>query len=137
MMALSIRQPWAWLIVQGHKPVENRTWSTRCRGPILIHASKGMTNDEYEFVGDVLETIPELRALGIILPDRKLIERGGIVGIANITDCVTDCESPFFSGPFGFVLDRVAPLPFVPVKGMLGFFDVPNALVPDALEMDR
>lgn len=134
-MALSIRQPWAWLIVQGHKPVENRTWSTRCRGPILIHASKGMTNDEYEFVGDVLETIPELRALGIILPDRKLIERGGIVGVANIIGCVTDCESPFFSGPFGFMLDGAEPLPFMPFKGMLGFFNVPDELVTNVLKL--
>jgi len=36
--SLSIRQPWAWLIVQGHKPIENRTWPTTYRGPLLIHA---------------------------------------------------------------------------------------------------
>ncbi|WP_206002040.1 ASCH domain-containing protein [Paraburkholderia aromaticivorans] len=38
MKALSIRQPWAWLIVKGHKDIENRTWSTRFRGRVLIHA---------------------------------------------------------------------------------------------------
>ena len=43
MKALSIRQPWAWLIVNGHKDIENRSWPTRFRGPVLIHAAKGMT----------------------------------------------------------------------------------------------
>ena len=36
--ALSIRQPWAELIVRGHKDVENRTWRHSYRGPVLIHA---------------------------------------------------------------------------------------------------
>ena len=38
--ALSIRQPWAALIVAGRKTIEVRTWSTQRRGPIWIHASK-------------------------------------------------------------------------------------------------
>jgi len=41
LTCLSVRQPWAWLIVNGHKDVENRTWSTQHRGDILIHASAG------------------------------------------------------------------------------------------------
>ena len=43
---LSVRQPWAWLIVHGHKPLENRSWATSYRGPLLIHAAKGMTRAE-------------------------------------------------------------------------------------------
>ncbi|PXY31113.1 ASCH domain-containing protein [Prauserella muralis] len=38
--ALSIRQPWAALILAGHKPVENRTWGTRWRGVLLLHAGQ-------------------------------------------------------------------------------------------------
>ena len=38
--AITIRQPFAWLIVHGHKPVENRIWETKFRGPIAIHAAK-------------------------------------------------------------------------------------------------
>ena len=60
MLALSIRQPWAWLIVHGWKDIENRTWRTRVRGRFLIHAAKGMTNREYldaiEFAHDKLAT---------------------------------------------------------------------------------
>lgn len=48
MKALSIRQPWAWLIVNGHKDIENRSWPTRFRGKFLVHASNGMTRSEYE-----------------------------------------------------------------------------------------
>jgi len=40
MKALSIRQPWAWLLVEGFKDIENRTWKTNYRGSFLIHASK-------------------------------------------------------------------------------------------------
>jgi ASCH domain len=40
MKALSVRQPWAWLIIAGHKDVENRSWTTTYRGPLLIHAAR-------------------------------------------------------------------------------------------------
>src|SRR5690348_2447825 len=47
MKALSIRQPWAWLILHAGKDIENRDWSTRFRGQVLIHAAKGMTQNEF------------------------------------------------------------------------------------------
>src|SRR6267378_3713180 len=51
MKIISIRQPWASLIVSGVKDVENRTWSTRYRGPVLIHASRTadkISDDEFQ-----------------------------------------------------------------------------------------
>ncbi|WP_234838619.1 ASCH domain-containing protein [Sinorhizobium meliloti] len=39
-LAISIMQPWAWLIVNGHKDIENRDWPTKSRGPVAIHAGK-------------------------------------------------------------------------------------------------
>ena len=39
MKALSVRQPWAWAVARGHKDVENRSWTTAHRGPLLLHAS--------------------------------------------------------------------------------------------------
>jgi hypothetical protein len=45
--ALSIRQPWAWLIVNGQKDIENRCWKTHFRGKIYVHAAKGMTRGDY------------------------------------------------------------------------------------------
>lgn len=41
MKALTISQPFASLIASGEKWVENRTWETKYRGPLAIHAGKG------------------------------------------------------------------------------------------------
>ncbi len=130
--ALSIRQPWAWSIVNLNKDIENRSWSTKFRGRFLIHAAKGMTMDEYE---DGLATAkhaatlrPELK--GIIFPGPSRLgplERGGIVGIAEIVDCVEQSESPWFFGRYGFVLANARPLPFFACRGQLGFFTVQYA----------
>ncbi|MGB6103633.1 MAG: ASCH domain-containing protein [Pusillimonas sp.] len=117
MKALSIRQPWAWLIVNGHKDIENRSWWTGVRGPVLIHAGKGMTRSEYEDARDLAEQ------LGITTPAFEDLERGGIVGQAVINRCVKDSESPWFFGKYGFVLSDAKPLPFQPLRGQLGFFE--------------
>ena len=47
---------------------------------------------------------------------------GGIIGTAEIVDCVEASDSPWFFGPFGLVLTNVHPVPFIPVKGALGLF---------------
>lgn len=119
MRTLSIRQPWAWLIVNGHKPVENRDWATSFRGPVLIHAGLTMARSYYDELAQAMS-----EDFGIELPPYEALERGGVVGQAVITDCVTAHDSPFFFGPFGFVMADAKPLPFHPCKGMLGFFDV-------------
>jgi hypothetical protein len=56
MKIISIRQPWASLIVSGLKDVENGTWPTRYRGPVLIHASQradDVTSDDVKRRFDV------------------------------------------------------------------------------------
>lgn len=140
MMALSIRQPWASLILKAHKDIENRCWPTKVRGRILIHAAKGMTRDEHEdaiaFAVDAIRADPlntncgrtvTLRELGFAFDD---LQRGGIIGSVEIVDCVSKSDSPWFVGEFGFVLRDPKPLPFVPWKGRLGFFDVPESALP-------
>lgn len=115
MKALSIMQPWAWLIAHGHKDIENRTWRTNYRGPVLIHA--GVRADP-----DYCDEGPRL------LWDWPLIEQpdefgfGGIVGEAEIVDCVSASSSPWFFGPYGFVIRNARPLPFLRCRGHLGFF---------------
>ncbi len=117
-MALSIRQPWAWLIVHGGKDVENRQWATRFRGPVLIHAAKGMTKTEYNDCRDfVVREFPH-----IWLPPMHDLDLGGIVGEAEIVDCVQDSESRWFFGAYGFVLRNVRPLQFAACRGALGFW---------------
>ena len=46
-LVISVRQPWAWLIMNAGKDIENRTWRTDVRGRVLIHAAKGVTKDEW------------------------------------------------------------------------------------------
>lgn len=128
MRALSIRQPWAWLIVNGLKDIENRSWSTRYVGPLLIHASKGMTRAEY---ADVVDMLADDRRLShITLPPAAALERGGIVGITHCNGSVDRSASPWFFGPCGFVLSEQRAFPMIPFTGRLGFFDVPGDLVP-------
>jgi hypothetical protein len=123
---LSIRQPWAWLIVQGIKPVENRTWPTTFRGRLLIHAGKTLTRAYYDEVGEQLA--PILPA-GVELPPFEAMQLGGVIGEARITDCVTDHPSPLFTGPHAFVMASPRARPFVPYRGLLGFFNVPASLL--------
>ena len=126
MKALSIRQPWAWAIINAGKRIENRSWNCRYRGPILLHASQGMTADEYmdfyQFYDGEFGEEPTF----LLLPAFGNLQRGGIVGRAVIVDCVTESNDPWFFGPYGIVLDEVEPLPFRPLKGMLGLFEVPE-----------
>jgi hypothetical protein len=126
MKALSIRQPWAWLIVNGHKDIENRSWSTKFRGRVLIHAGKEMTDAEFE---DASMSIAMFRAIDPLpLADMAKAPRGGIVGVATITDCVPPARRAsawHVEGAFGFQIVDARPLPFIPCKGALSFFNVP------------
>lgn len=122
MKALSIRQPWAWLIVHGYKPIENRSWYTHYRGRFLVHAAKGMTRIEYNDVVDFLIAYGLLDAAKA-LPSFHALQRGGIVGAVDLVDCVTESPSPYFFGKHGFVLENPEALDFMPCKGALGFFE--------------
>lgn len=102
ILALSIRQPWCHNILHDGKDVENRDWPTKLRGWFLIHAGKNWD----------------------ITPPKNLADapRGGIVGAARIVDCVTEMDSQWFVGKFGFVLADPIPIDMIPCNGKLGFF---------------
>lgn len=61
-------------------------------------------------------------------------QRGGIVGMVDIIDCVKSSPSPWYMGEVGFVLANARPLPFAPFKGALGFFEVPDSVVNEILK---
>lgn len=134
MKALAIKQPWAWLIIRPDlvtaearraagifdeiKDLENRTWHTKFRGRFLVHASQGMTKNEwcdaYRFAAKI----------GVQIPPIKELQRGGIIGSVELVDSVDSSRSPWYMGDKGFVLRDPKPLPFMPQKGQLGFFNV-------------
>lgn len=122
MMALSIRQPWAWLIIHGGKDIENRDWPTQKRGRILVHAGKGMTRADYD---DACAFAYRCGLNNNLIPLPEDLPRGGIVGSIEIVNCVERSPSPWFQGRYGFVLRRPQGLPFTPWRGQLGFFPVP------------
>lgn len=73
--------------------------------------------------------------LGIALPGRY--DLGGIIGQARIVDRVKHSDAPWFYGPYGFVLRDGRPLPFRPIKGQLGFFEVGGMGNVDATQSPR
>lgn len=118
MKALSIRPPWAWAILHLGKTIENRTWRTRYRGPILLHASKVVSVEDYEVVAR------HAKRLRIRMPNIERLPRGGIVGKASLVDIVEKHSSSFFVGPFGWVLENAKPVRFYEAKGKLGLFEL-------------
>jgi hypothetical protein len=139
-LALSIMQPWSWLIVNGHKDIENRNWLTKFRGPVAIHAGKKIDEDcqmsltysdgaHHPVTGEniVIDTGQRLISSDDLWdtysPPAWSQQRGGIVGMAEIFDCVEVSESEWFVGRYGLLIRNARPVEFIPVKGGLGFFD--------------
>lgn len=130
LRTLSIRQPWAWAIMHLGKDIENRTWPTRYRGPILIHAGKAFVPDDVR--ADVAECKAVATKSGHPIPERLtfkdfLYQTGGIVGMVDVVDCIQNSPSPWASqvpGTWHWVLESPRELPFFACKGRLGIFNV-------------
>jgi len=128
--ALTVRQPWAFLILRPDVPesgrarlrelglvkdVENRTWGTRVRGRVWVHAGREWDG------GETVARNRLARWMGVTVPSE--LPLGAIVGSVEIVDCVREMDSPWFGGPFGFVLADPRPLREpVPCAGKQGFW---------------
>ena len=136
MKALSIRQPWAWLIISGGKDIENRSWHTKFRGRFLVHAAKGMTKAEYLRVKFWLAR-PGSGIHGVELPAFEELQRGGIIGSVELVDSVDSSDSGWYMGEKGFMLRDPRPMVFIPLKGRLNFFDVPPEVSGNCVDCDN
>ena len=132
LYALSLKQPWAALLVHGCKTIEVRRWPTTRRGRILIHAAR--VPDERPAVWALLP--PELAE------DAQI--RGGIIGAGELTGCIPyrslqafaadrslHLNDPsWFQEPilYGFSFAKLKPLPFRAYPGWMRFFRVDNEL---------
>lgn len=122
-LALSVRQPWAWAIIHAGKDVENRDWrrpnpGLAFRGRVAIHASSGMTRDEYDAI---------MPASAPPIPPAHLLVRGAIIGHVQVMDIIRDpgremITSPWFNGPVGIMLAHPVAIEPIPCAGALGFF---------------
>jgi len=121
MRALSIRQPWTELILEGRKTIEVRSWNTKYRGYFLIHSSK----------------TPDKEAIRLFGFNLKELLLGYILGYVKLSDVIVySSEEEFMRDRnkhlsietrypvYGFILEdphRIKPIKY---KGRLGFFEV-------------
>lgn len=120
MKAVSIRQPWAELIMLGVKDVENRSWSTDHRGALVIHAARTL---------DVSKEELEEYAREYGFDPAKLVY-GSLIGTIDIIDCTMKVTSEWhYKGQYGWYLQNPVRLETpVSMKGRLGLFEVSNIL---------
>lgn len=130
-VAISLKQPWAWLVAEGFKDMENRPWYRSFTGPALIHTGKTVDEEAMQALASHLHpatpgepVMPELLEKFDALYDGVGFETGGLVGIATFGPFVVDHASPWFMGPYAFPVSEARSLPFLPWRGMLGFFPV-------------
>lgn len=137
MKALTICQPYAELIMRGEKLVENRTWPTRYRGPLLIHAGKSrnwLSEDNYGI------PISEMD-FGFIVGVVKLVDCVDIVGGSSLSKMHIFHRWPWLDehihaeGPWCWILDGVQrfqrPITY---RGAQGLFEIPTEVVAHELE---
>jgi hypothetical protein len=121
MYAISIKQPWAWAILYAGKDVENRSWvlpTKYTNVPLWLHTGQTYDIQGADFMSD---------RLGVDPPNN--LPLGAIVGNIQFKDCVQKSNSRWFFGPYGWVVDKVKPLPNpVTCKGQLKFWE-PKDLV--------
>lgn len=125
MKVLTIKQPFATLIAEGLKVYEFRTWKTKYRGEILIHAGKGIDK----------KAMKKFEHLGLDYPS------GCIIAKVNLTDCITvdddfrkilsEKNSLVYSSiikhtdwkGYGFKLENVEKISPIYINGKLSFWE--------------
>ena len=137
-LALSVHQPWAWAIIFAGKDIENRSFpAIRNMYPALgslralaIHASAGMTQEEYRDARDFMA------AIGVECPPPALLVRGAVIGEVLVDGVVRSSDSPWWMGPRGIVLSAPSPCDPKPARGALGLFEwVPSpGVLPEPLK---
>lgn len=126
--ALSIKQPWATLLLAGLKTIEIRKWPTTVRGLVYIHAARvpDDRDEGWQLITDELKPLTELR--------------GGIIGAAELTECLMyrtpqgfTADVPlhrndpaWFEAPrmYGFRFRKPQQVPFFACRGQVKFFTV-------------
>ena len=136
MKALSVTQPWATLIATGQKQIETRSWGTRYRGPLYIHAAKRFPAYAKTFALEVYGNPVGLPTLPL----------GAIVAMAYLSDVrpteemlpvVTALEAKygdFSPGRYAWILTNLVQIEPFPCKGALGLFEIAAGALLDGRE---
>lgn len=103
MKAISIKEPWASMILDGKKTIETRTWKTHYRGELLLCAS----------------LTPKSKISGMAFAIAELIDCREMTYEDEVEAC---CE--IYPNAKSWVLRNIRKINPVPVKGQLGLFEV-------------
>lgn len=133
MKALSLWQPWASLIADGHKEYETRSWGTNYRGNLLICCSQKNTKQLRESARLLAKTY----GLGTDYSEYSFLSCGKGIAVATLTDCIqmtagfidrqTEKEKDLGDwtiGRYAWQFLNVRRINPIPVKGQQGLFDV-------------
>jgi len=128
MKAITVKQPWASLIIRGGKDIENRDWYTGQRGIVAIHSSAKLDRNEMRDACDMMRGF--VARFSAERFELDIFPTGVILGTVEIVDCVKASDSPWFRGDYGFVLrNAVAFETPIPCRGALGFWELPAHLL--------
>jgi hypothetical protein len=124
MKAITVKQPWAWAIAHADKDIENRSTNLKCVEPggiIAIHAGKGWASEAGQQIANITDE-------EFACTDEK--KATGIIALARFGGNVTEHNSPYFTGPVGWVLHRRTPLAKpLPINGKQGPWELSNSLL--------
>jgi hypothetical protein len=132
MKALTLTQPWASLVAVGAKRIETRSWGTTYRGPLAIHAAKGMNKEALRVVTEEPFWTALQPAYG-----HGWLPRGCVIAIVQLVDVIpaeraliahADSREQAFGdyseGRYAWIFGHVVPVdPPSAAKGMLGLWD--------------
>ncbi|MBE5821149.1 MAG: ASCH domain-containing protein [Clostridiales bacterium] len=126
MKCLTIKQPYAELIASGIKKAEIRSWKTKYRGEIFIHAGLGIDKAYLNKYKDVI--------------DIENLDSSAIIAKCNVVDCVKidenfikkynedNKDSGYYIsnkniGNYAFILEDIQKIDKIPAKGKLSFWE--------------
>jgi activating signal cointegrator 1 len=106
MKAITLHQPWAWLVAFGMKEVETRSWSTDYRGPLAIHAGK-----KHDVDGKILHLrMNSVRGCPAVCPVFEDLPFGCVVATCNLMAVVP-------THAMEYLLRRILKGPYEPARG--------------------
>ena len=129
--ALSVRAPWAWLIIHGRKTIENRDWNTGYRGRFLVHSTGTNLKEEYESALRMTDFFE------VELPPITDLPIGSIIGSVSLENITKPCDIAEWGDPdlqskfygwgnadskFWWHLARPVPHEPEPCRGQIGWF---------------
>lgn len=128
MKALSVKQPFASLILEGKKTVETRSWATDYRGPLLICASLKPHSGLLLLDGFAHDAKGYASA--------KNLPFGVMLCVVDLVNCrqmfQNDCKAAccqWYPGAFAWELANVRPVQQTPIRGQLRLFEVPDTQI--------